>query len=198
MFTTACLPAAIDGIVIVAFPLVTLTFVPGTSPPALTPAPDGVVVPVGAALTVTVTVFVIASALLGVIVNVSVLSPVEAEEDAKIVQDIPALCPPDMLEGEQPEEMLKPESEAVILPNCAVVSPEFWILRLKVKVEPCVTLVEVGLTVTEREGAVFTSKEALPESGLHVPETLTDIDCAVALLAVKVVQDTLEPLIALV
>jgi hypothetical protein len=71
--------------------------------------------------------------------------------------------------------------------------------KLKVNVEPWATLVEVGLTVAEREGAVFTSKEALPESGLHVPEILTDIDCEVAVpLAVKVVQDTLELLIDLV
>jgi hypothetical protein len=126
MFTTARLPAAIDGIVIVAFPLVTLTLVPGTSPPSTVAPPEEIVVVVAdVALTVTVAVFVKESELLGVIVNVNVLSPVVAEEDAKIVQDIPELCPPEMEEGEQPEDILKSLGETVILPNCAVVSPEF-------------------------------------------------------------------------
>jgi len=103
-----------------------------------------------------------------------------------------------MLEGEQPEDMLKSEGDTVIDPNCAVVSPEFWMFKLILKVEPCVTLVDVGLTLAEREGEVFTSKELLPESGVQVPEMLTAIDCEVALLAVRVVQDMLEPLIVLV
>jgi hypothetical protein len=72
--------------------------------------------------------------------------------------------------------------------------------RLKEKVEPCITLVEVGETVAERDGTFFTSKETLPEFGGHpvVPEMLTVIVCEEALVAVRVVQDTLEPLIDLV
>jgi hypothetical protein len=85
-----------------------------------------------------------------------------------------------------------------MLPNCAVVSPEFCIFKLKVNVEPCVTLVDVGETVAERDGAVFTSKDVLPESGEQVPDTLTVIDCELADVAIRVVQDTLEPLIDLV
>jgi hypothetical protein len=64
-----------------------------------------------------------------------------------------------MLEGEQPEEMLKSLGETVMLPNCAVVSPEFWIFKLKVNVEPCSTVVDEGLTVAEREGGKIISNE---------------------------------------
>lgn len=108
-----------------------------TTPPEepLGPVVVGVV-PAPAELTVTLAVFVMESAFEGVIVSVNVLVPVEAAEDAKIVHDTPALCPPDMVEGEQPEDMLKSLGEAVMVPNCAEVSPEFWMFRLKEKVEP--------------------------------------------------------------
>ena len=69
--------------------------------------------------------------------------------------------------------------------------------RLNKKVEPCVTLAVVGETVAERDGAVLMSNEALPESGVQDPEMLTVIDCELALVAVSVVQDTLEPLMPL-
>jgi hypothetical protein len=121
-----------------------------------------------------------------------------AELDAAIVQDMPELCPPDISEGEQPEEMLKSLGETVIVPNLAVVSPVFCMFKLKVKLEPRVTLLEEGLTVAVREGGVLISKETLPDSDVHVPEALTLIVCEVALLAVRVVQETLEPLIVFV
>ena len=163
------------------------------APPAASVVP---VVP-AAELTVTAIVFCKESALVGLIANVTVRVPAVAEEDAAIVQDSPAFCPPDMDEGEQPEEILKSLGETVILPNCAVVSPEFCMFKLKVNVEPCCTLVEVGETVAEREGAFFTSNEVLPDSGVHAPEMLTVIDWELALVAVSVVQDTLEPLMPL-
>jgi hypothetical protein len=53
-------------------------------------------------------------------------------------------------------------------------------LRLKENVEPLATLVEVGLTIAESEGAVLASKETLPDSGVHVPEILTVIVCELA------------------
>jgi hypothetical protein len=71
-------------------------------------------------------------------------------------------------------------------------------LRLNENVEPLVTLVEVGLMVAEREGAVLASKDTLPESGVHVPEMLTVIVCELDLLAVKVVHDTLSPVMVFV
>src|SRR3990170_906464 len=118
--TFAIFPAAIKGTVIFAFPLIVDTVallvpVPPSEPPG--PAgPEGVSPP-GAALTVTLTVFATESAFEGVIVKVT--SPVDADEDANIVQDTPALCPPGIEEGEQPEEMLKSLGETLMLPNCA-------------------------------------------------------------------------------
>jgi hypothetical protein len=79
------------------------------------PGPADVVVAVEVEITVTETVFCKESALLGAIVRVTV--PLEAEDDAKIEHDIPALCPPDIADGEQPEDMLKLEGDTVILPN---------------------------------------------------------------------------------
>ena len=55
-------------------------------------------------------------------------------------------------------------------------------------------MADVGLTVAEREGAFLTSKVELPESGVQVPVTLTVIFCELAFVAIRVVQDTVDPL----
>ena len=81
-----------------------------------------------------------------------------------------------------------------MVPNLAVVSPEFWMLMLNGNVEPWATLEEDVLAVAVKDGEFMTSKDALPESGVHVPDMLTLIDCEFALLAVTVVHETLEPL----
>jgi hypothetical protein len=103
--------------------VVVLPEIPPPAPPA--PPPLIVVVVDDAELTVTETVFVTESALVGDIKIDKVCAPIVAELDAAIVQDIPELCPPEMSEGEQPEEILKSEGETVIVPNLAVVSPLF-------------------------------------------------------------------------
>jgi hypothetical protein len=54
-----------------------------------------------------------------------VCDPNVAELDAAIVQDTPELCPPEISDGEQPEEILKSDGETVMLPNFAVVPPLF-------------------------------------------------------------------------
>lgn len=67
------------------------------------------------------------------------------------------------------------------------------------KEEPCVTLAEEGLNVADIDGAVLTSKDADPSSGVHVPETLILTDCELAFpLATAVVHETLEPLMLFV
>ncbi|MCK4555061.1 MAG: hypothetical protein KAT83_00485 [Candidatus Aenigmarchaeota archaeon] len=146
-------------------------------------------------MTVTAMFFVTEPAFAGLMLNVTVLAtPGVAEAEAATVQDIPAPCAPGISEGEQPDDIEKSLGETVIVPNLAVVSPEFCTLRLKENVEPCTTLAEPVLNSAESDGGFLTSKDALPESGLHVPETLTETDCEFALVAVVVVHETVDPL----
>ena len=138
--------------------------------------------------------FVTEPAFAGFTLNVTVFAPVAAEPEAATVHDIPAPCAPEMSEGEQPEDIEKSLGETVIVPNLAVVSPEFCKFKVKENVEPCTTLAEPVLNSAESDGGFLTSNDALPASGLHVPETLTEIDCEFALVALIVVHETLDPL----
>ena len=77
----------------------------------------------------------------------AVRDPVVAEAEAAIEQLIPTLCPPDIGEKEH-EDKLKSEGDTDMEP-WAVVSPEFWILRLVENVYPWVTVAVVGVAETE-------------------------------------------------
>ena len=58
-------------------------------------------------------------------------------------------------------------------------------------VEPWATLDEDELAVADKDGWFITSKDVLPESGVQVPDMLTETDCELAvLLALMVVHET--------
>lgn len=179
--------------------IVTVTFFscffccPGGSEPPVGELPPLGGLPPPLEETVIEIVFVSESVFVGLIYTYIVCAPVVAEDDALIVHVSPELCPPAMSEGLHCEDV-KWLGKKVIVPNLAVVSPVFWKFRLSGNVEPCVTLDDDVLAVADNEGGFLTSNDALPESGVHEPETLTEIDWAFALLAVTVVHEAVDPL----
>lgn len=190
----------VDGLLASIFCIITDCFVSvgADEPPPLTP-PASVVVVVGDADTLTDTVFASASELDAAIVVVIVWLPVDAEEEAAMVQLTAALCPPGMSVGEHPEEMLKKLGDTVIVPNLAVVCPLLAMLRLIGNVEPWVTLADDGEMLADSDGGVMTLKElVVTVTGEPWPPMETEIVCALrSWFEIAVVHET-TPLLLVV
>ncbi len=148
-----------------------------------------------APLAVTATVFVIASAFEGAIVIVRVWEPAEAEGETAMVQLMPALWPPEMSEGEQPEDMEKMLGDTVMEPNRADVSPLFTMLRLRENVDPMVALAELGEAVADTDGGVITlNVPDVAVSGLPWPLIETDMVWLLSFWEITAVVHETDPL----